>query len=205
MIHVTHDQAEALAVGDRLALFDQGRLVAVGEPQSLYDRPPTRFVGGFLGSPPMNFLEVEVRRADGTMKVGFLGGEALTSEIPDRYAPAREGRLVLGIRPESVRMGKSENAGALAIEANLDRVERSGHESIGVLMTEADLLMVRLPSHAPFEAGERVSAWLALDEATWFEPDTGGRIELQPDRAAGRLKPDRPENTGVVPETPEFT
>ncbi len=176
LLHVTHGQSEALAIGDRVALFEEGRLVAVGEPQTLYDRPPTRFVGGFLGSPPMNFLEVVIRREGDSAILRLRDAEVADGVIPGPRVP-REGSMTLGIRPESIQIGgRGDQEETVAFEATVERVERLGHESIGVLSVDSGDIHARLSSHPEVRPGEAVSAWFPLSEATWFDDETGVRI-----------------------------
>ncbi|HSI97911.1 MAG TPA: ATP-binding cassette domain-containing protein, partial [Gaiellaceae bacterium] len=105
-IYVTHDQVEAMTMGDRVAVMRKGELQQVAPPQQLYDHPVNLFVGGFIGSPAMNMVEGVVERRDGALAV-HVGEQALTlgDEIL-KARPALEGyidhRVVLGIRPESL-------------------------------------------------------------------------------------------------------
>ena len=73
-IYVTHDQVEALSMGDRIAVMNKGHIDQLGNPLEVYDNPADTFVGGFIGSPPMNFLEAEVSNVDGTPTVELSGG-----------------------------------------------------------------------------------------------------------------------------------
>jgi multiple sugar transport system ATP-binding protein len=105
-IYVTHDQVEAMTMGDRIAVMRKGELQQVGQPQELYDRPVNLFVGGFIGSPAMNMLEAQLARSDGglTVDVGgqrlALGAEALGSRPALRDYEGRT--VIVGIRPEHV-------------------------------------------------------------------------------------------------------
>jgi multiple sugar transport system ATP-binding protein len=105
-VYVTHDQTEAMTLGDRVAVMQKGRLQQVATPQALYERPVNDFVAGFIGSPSINMVEAEVQRSNGTMSVTF-GDQKLT--IADELARAHAelagyvGRsVVLGIRPEDI-------------------------------------------------------------------------------------------------------
>jgi len=105
-VYVTHDQVEAMTMGDRVAVMRKGELQQVADPQELYDRPVNLFVGGFIGSPAMNMLEAKVERADGAL-VAIVGHQRLTLEdetVAAKPALAQhEGRtIVLGIRPENL-------------------------------------------------------------------------------------------------------
>lgn len=108
MIYVTHDQAEALSLGDRIAVLDGGRLQQIGEPLRVYRDPASRFVAGFLGSPPMNLVEAALDHsasAGGSDHLVLRGG-GWAVEIERRWLPAAldHRRLVWGVRPEDVRL-----------------------------------------------------------------------------------------------------
>jgi multiple sugar transport system ATP-binding protein len=103
-IYVTHDQTEAMTMGDRVAVMRKGELQQVATPQELYERPVNLFVGGFIGSPAMNMLEADLRRSDGTFSVS-VGGQRLTLDneaIANRPAlESYDGKtVIIGIRPE---------------------------------------------------------------------------------------------------------
>jgi multiple sugar transport system ATP-binding protein len=105
-IYVTHDQVEAMTMGDRVAVMRKGELQQAAEPQELYDHPVNLFVAGFIGSPAMNMLEATLRRDDGTMKVVTGSQEIRLSRETLGQRPALEGyegrEVVLGIRPEDL-------------------------------------------------------------------------------------------------------
>jgi multiple sugar transport system ATP-binding protein len=114
-VHVTHDQVEALGLGDRVAVIDRGELQQIGEPLELYDRPVNRFVAGFLGSPAMNFLECSLapakqRESDLSLLAGGWLLELPAAWLPPDEPPARNGdkqNLTLGIRPEDLRVTRA--------------------------------------------------------------------------------------------------
>jgi multiple sugar transport system ATP-binding protein len=105
-IYVTHDQVEAMTIGDRVALLRRGELLQFAEPQELYDRPANLFVAGFIGSPPMNLIEAEVRRTEGGCRLA-VGDREVALEQSELAATSRLGTrdrhaVVAGIRPESL-------------------------------------------------------------------------------------------------------
>src|SRR4029453_16881819 len=98
-IYVTHDQVEALSMGDRIAVMNKGHIVQLGNPLEVYDNPADTFVGGFIGNPPMNFLEAEVTVNGGTSIAKLSGGSFhLTGET----AALAGHNLLLGIRAEAI-------------------------------------------------------------------------------------------------------
>jgi multiple sugar transport system ATP-binding protein len=152
-LYVTHDQVEAMTMGDRVAVIKKGLLQQVDTPQFLYDHPANLFVGGFIGSPAMNMVEASLTRSDGSAAIEF-GGFRLT--LPDEVLASRpdlrafEGRpVILGIRPEDM-----EDA-SLVSDAPADRRIRSSvilREALG-----ADVLvhfMIQAPTVTTEDAKE---------------------------------------------------
>jgi len=165
-VYVTHDQVEAMTMGDRIAVMRKGQLQQVGQPQELYDRPVNLFVGGFIGSPAMNIFEAELERSDGGLAVRVgeqrvaLGQEALASHPALR---AYEGRtVILGIRPEEL-----EDA-ALASDAPADRRLRAKVELIEALGSE-------LVVHASIEAKAALT-----EDVRELAQDVGEELEEEP-------------------------
>jgi multiple sugar transport system ATP-binding protein len=181
-IYVTHDQVEAMTMGDRVAVMRRGELQQVAPPQELYDRPLNLFVGGFIGSPAMNLLEATLERADGGL-AAVLGGQRI--RLDDECVRARpaledyEGRpVVLGIRPEQL-----EDA-AIARDIPDDRRLRGEVELREALGSE---LMVHFRIDAPAAMTEEVKE-LAEDAGTTAEELAGGdeRFSI----VVGRFSPD---------------
>ena len=128
MIYVTHDQTEAMALGHRIAVMNQGRLEQVGPPMEVYERPATLFAARFIGSPPMNLIEAEVTNGHLTA----AGGLALTA--PDGLR--RGERVIAGVRPERFVVSASDDDPGAAPGRVVSR-EALGDETIYVVETEA--------------------------------------------------------------------
>ena len=132
-IYVTHDQTEAMTMGDRVAVMRQGRLVQVDTPQALYDRPVDLFVAGFIGSPAMNLVRARLRASNGSL-LAEVGSRTL--ELPKDTLPAsvagRDGReVIVGIRPEHLEDADLTPAnGRLVLEAPVTLAEPVGAEVI---------------------------------------------------------------------------
>jgi multiple sugar transport system ATP-binding protein len=169
MIYVTHDQVEAMTLGQRIAVFEAGRIAQVGEPMALYDQPANLFVAGFLGSPKMNLVPVTVSAREGaTLRVRSRSGQA-EFEVPTAFAgtTAVGDVVTLGFRPDQVELAASPDLPGL--EGRVDLVERLGDATlVHVHCGEAAPVIVRLPGHA---------APLA----------TGSVVALRPDLARSRL------------------
>src|ERR1700754_2229299 len=103
-IYITHDQLEAMAMADTIAVMNAGRVEQIGTPQEIYDRPKTMFVADFIGAPPMSFLDVRtaLRRGD---RVVTIDGVAV--EMPELFEDRAEGKFALGVRPENVSIADS--------------------------------------------------------------------------------------------------
>ena len=185
MILVTHDQGEALALSDRIGVMNAGELVEVGTPRSLYERPMTRFVAGFLGNPPMNLM-VQALDVDGPVILGPLNRPTvLDFPVPTMsLASDRQGvRVELGVRPEDIVLLSPEQAVpeklvTLIQPAITHRVEYLGNEVVVHANTGPNMIRVRLDASmvAPSPGEARVVGF-ALAKAHWFDRDTGNRIE----------------------------
>jgi len=121
-IYVTHDQVEATTLADRIAVLNGGEIMQVDSPLDLYDRPANRFVAGFMGSPPMNFI-CGIRSDDG---IRAPDGSAIV--LPPRYAHA-EGELIVGIRPEHLAISRGIGLGLPTIDGVVRHVEHLGAET----------------------------------------------------------------------------
>src|SRR5271163_4570904 len=128
-IYVTHDQVEAMTLGDRVVVMKDGLVQQVGDPMELYNEPANRFVAGFIGSPAMNFAGVRVAAENGSL---WAESEGIRIKVPDpikpRLAPYAGKETTLGIRPEDLRIASAGDAGDLSFDAAVEVVERLGSE-----------------------------------------------------------------------------
>jgi multiple sugar transport system ATP-binding protein len=133
MLYVTHDQIEAMTLGDRIVVMHQGRVRQVDTPARVYDRPADTFVAGFLGSPPMNLLPGAVERTDGRLVIRLERAPNMTLPIPNTTALGRlpqSGAVVLGVRPEHLRTSSAEGDEPDSFEASVELAEALGHEQL---------------------------------------------------------------------------
>jgi multiple sugar transport system ATP-binding protein len=191
-IYVTHDQVEAMTMGDRVAVMRKGELQQVAPPQELYDRPVNLFVGGFIGSPAMNLLEATLERANGGM-TAVLGSQRLA--IDDEVVAARpllkeyEGKtVVVGIRPEQLEDAEiaRESAADRRLQGEVELREALGSE-----------LMVHFSIDAPPALTEDVKE-LAEDAGTTAEQLGGGDVNRAV--VVGRFGPDSKIRVGSAAE-----
>jgi multiple sugar transport system ATP-binding protein len=156
-IYVTHDQAEAMTLADRIAIMDRGLLQQVGKPREVYHDPINMFVAGFLGSPPMNFWQGHIDRVEEGLsivsrstRVHLPASMAQSDELPDH------GEVVIGIRPEHIVVNHSQIERAIPAQVSL--VEDLGNEVLLDLRMEEQPLVARLPAGTAPSDGETV--WL---------------------------------------------
>ena len=185
MIYVTHDQVEAMTMGDRIVVLDKGRIQQIDAPMALYRRPANRFVAGFIGNPPMNFVEGRMV-GDGEGNLAFEAeGETLRIPLPEtrRFAAAsRIGQAVtLGARPEDIRLAAEAPPGRPACAADfvLDGMEPMGHEALLRVRSGAQDLRVRIAAHALSalpRPGHSLRLALDIGALHFFDPATGKRL-----------------------------
>ena len=169
-IYVTHDQVEAMTLGDRLVVMDNGHAAQIGSPLEVYERPATVFVAGFIGSPAMNFLHADVS-PDGR---AVVLPDAARLALNGAGFPAWAGKkVVLGVRPEHLEMNGS---GAANIRLTVDHVELLGADTL-VHGRSGDIpLTVRLPDVHRIEKHAMVPLSIPPTKLHLFDPDTKKRI-----------------------------
>ena len=186
LILVTHDQADALLMGDRIAILDRGRLLQCDSPRAIYQRPAHRFVATFVGSPPMNILPCEVEREGDTIRIHPIAAaeHALSWTLPGDSLPDGIDQVELGLRPEAIRVkeaGPSAEAptSSPTLPAQIRRLEFNGAEVLATLTLGPHRLVARLPATQAIHDRQRVHVVLDLDRAAWFDPATGRALEIQ--------------------------
>jgi multiple sugar transport system ATP-binding protein len=171
-LYVTHDQIEALSLGDRVAVMREGRVEQVADPLSVYDRPATEFVGGFLGSPPMNFLSGTVV-VDGSVRFNLDEASIPAPEQLARYAGKP---LRLGIRAESIALAGPDAPGAMP--ATVQVFEPLG--SATLLTVDLAGQQVKVLESATYRADPGTVVWLHIgqDHRRWFDPETALALDV---------------------------
>jgi multiple sugar transport system ATP-binding protein len=176
MVYVTHDQVEAMTMGTRIAVMNDGLLQQVGTPQQLYDNPVNKFVAGFIGSPAMNFATVT---ASGTGDSAVLTGSGMSIPLPPRLRAAADSvhgkTLVAGFRPEHIDIGLG-GPNFASFRATADVVEYLGNdELLHLSLEELDLVAVVSSAHL-VKPGDVLSLQLPLDKLHLFDTETGDVI-----------------------------
>jgi multiple sugar transport system ATP-binding protein len=195
-IYVTHDQEEAMTLGDRIVVMKDGLIQQADTPLHTYNRPVNRFVAGFIGMPPMNFFNGAVRNANGrmTFEEGKSGSGGLTfpdngftlpldslpQAIRDRLASRVGVHLVLGIRPEHLHL-ESVDGSSVAIKVRLNVIEPLGNDMDVYMSTSGHEHVVgRLEARMGMQTGVETTVYVDLRKAHFFEPgDTGMNLSLE--------------------------
>lgn len=164
-VYVTHDQSEALSLGQRVAVLDSGMLRQVADPDTVYDRPADAFVARFVGNPPMNLVVAEV--VDGALRAPGGIRLPLPPENPDA-APGD--RVLAGFRPEGVSCPAPADIGFAAC---LDAVERTGHELLWRLRAGTEALVVRPTGRTPGTPGQTVQVAVSRGAVRLFDLKSG--------------------------------
>jgi multiple sugar transport system ATP-binding protein len=168
-LHVTHDQAEALSLGRRVAIVDQGRVQQVGEPADVYARPANVFVAGFLGSPPMNLVRGRIE--DGAVRAGPV----MLPMPAGAAAHLRSGREVIaGFRAEGVAVVDRGSAGEFAGTVVLS--ETVGHDRLLHLQCGEDPIAVRPPAGFRAAEGATLQVSVPAAEVRLFDPESGAAL-----------------------------
>ncbi len=162
VVYVTHDQAEAMTMSDRVAIFNHGVVQQIGEPLALYNHPANVFVAGFLGSPPMNFLHGEFT-GDGAE----IRGEGFAIPMEGQPIAASRGqRVVVGIRPEDIQIGAPDEH---ALSSQVTLVEPMGSATVLYVPVGDQLITVETDKESRFEAGTAIGLTLPPERVHVFD------------------------------------
>ena len=175
-IYVTHDQVEAMTLAERIVVLAAGRIMQVGTPDEIYHHPVSRFVAGFTGSPPMNFLKAKLAVNDSRVNI-MVGDTALP--VPALLCPAlmkMHGRSVeFGIRPEDIAIEpQAKNEVELIVKVVV--IEPLGAETLVTFQCGAGELIARLPPSTKLNPSQQVSLRLNMDKMHLFDTDDGAAL-----------------------------
>jgi multiple sugar transport system ATP-binding protein len=171
-VFVTHDQVEAMTLGDRVVVMKDGRIHQIGTPLEVYREPANKFVAGFIGAPSMNFLEVMIG-GDGTTltaETQFLRIDLRAAQCP-ALARWRGRRVVMGVRPEHLALSSAFAAGSL--DARVEVLEQLGSEMLAeVLIGEVRLTVARIDPQTSLAAGDPIRLSVRAERLHFFDPVT---------------------------------
>jgi multiple sugar transport system ATP-binding protein len=177
MIYVTHDQVEAMTMGDRICVMRDGIIMQVADPLTLYRKPENLFVAGFIGSPPMNLLRGRVQKRNDELVFveNAEKGEGLViplrpplQEIAAKYL---DKNVVFGIRPEHLTE-ESRNGTHVPVTASVDIAEPMGSESLVYLKTGSGSLIARIHGEHLYQMGQQLTVFINLEKAALFDAES---------------------------------
>jgi multiple sugar transport system ATP-binding protein len=180
MIYVTHDQVEAMTMGDRICVMKDGVIMQVAAPLELYNNPANIYVAGFIGSPPMNFFKGTIKRAGNNLVFVETNAKGkpiqvqLTDDLAHKAAGHVEKPVIFGIRPEdaqdSLTLGSPNPAHT--VEVNVEVSEPMGAETYLYLDTGAHSFIARVRATDRFDVNQKVKITFQMDKAKLFDPTT---------------------------------
>jgi len=206
-VYVTHDQTEAMTLGDRVAVLRSGRIQQVGTPHELYNRPTTIFVAGFIGSPAMNFVPATVEEGELRTPFGAITPDHRQRALLERWNGGAGGggrSLIVGVRPEhfeDAALEQVRDRAGLRFTVHVDVLEGLGSDSYayftltggraqiadldelahdagtGDLSSGAEQIVARLDAASRIREGDKADLWLDTRQLHLFDPDTGHNLE----------------------------
>ncbi|WP_375739872.1 ABC transporter ATP-binding protein [Pseudomonas boanensis] len=175
-VYVTHDQIEAMTLGDKVAVMKDGIIQQFGTPQQIYNDPANLFVAGFMGSPPMNFIPLRLQRRDGRL-FGLLDSADGHCELPlGEVEDELDGReVILGVRPEQILVAQG-TAGLPGIRAEVQVLEPTGPDTLAFVEINQTKVCCRLAPDAAPRVGETLELQFAPDKVLLFDAQSGERL-----------------------------
>jgi len=188
-VYVTHDQVEAMTIGDLLVVMNEGRIHQVGPPEVCYHNPADTFVASFLGSPAMNFLDAD---CGGGGELTTAGGQniSLGGGFGDVLGGFAGKKVVVGIRPEDLRARAADGADSVVLSGKVVLEESLGHETLTHVECGGSEMIARGADRFPGSGGNGITMFVAKNSLHFFSPETGARVG--PGRVPDVPAPDSP-------------
>ena len=176
-IYVTHDQVEAMTLGDRVVVMKDGVVQQVGEPLELYNQPANKFVAGFIGSPAMNFAAVTVTEADGSL---IAENSGLRIKLPDEIAQRLRGHIgrevILGVRPEDLTVAGSADLDHPCFDAVIEVVEQLGSEILLDMKVGESIMVASVEPTARVRVADKLRVAMRRSRLHVFDAQTEAAI-----------------------------
>ncbi|MBI6897661.1 sn-glycerol-3-phosphate ABC transporter ATP-binding protein UgpC [Pseudomonas putida] len=178
-VYVTHDQIEAMTLGDKVAVMKDGIIQQFGTPQQIYNDPANLFVASFIGSPPMNFIPVRLTKQDGRVLALLDSGQA-RCELPLGVAADElEGReIILGVRPEQITLGAEQGNGLPGIRAEVQVTEPTGPDLLVFVTLNQTKVCCRLAPDVACRVGDSLNLQFDPARVLLFDAGSGERLDL---------------------------
>ena len=165
MIYVTHDQVEAMTLADRIAVMKGGKIMQLGTPDEIYNKPKNLYVADFIGSPSMNFIEGHFEGGEfrkGGIVLPMIGYDFASPKVTDRPA-------VIGIRPEHVVTGELASRAPVQMTAEIDLVEPMGSDTLVYATLQGETFRIRMDGQAKVKVGETIAIGIDPSRASLFD------------------------------------
>jgi multiple sugar transport system ATP-binding protein len=179
IIYVTHDQLEAMTLASQVAIMKEGTLQQVAPPLDMYNFPKNKFVAGFIGNPPMNFIEANVKETGGDVSLvigtnGTSGAVSVTSQLKKALAPYSGKKVVMGIRPEDIydKVFYQGDAKGRTLSTTVEVVEPMGAEKYLYLNSHGSSMVVRVQADNNAYVNQKIDVVLKLENAKFFDAET---------------------------------
>jgi multiple sugar transport system ATP-binding protein len=178
MLYVTHDQIEAMTLGQRIVVFNAGEVQQIDTPMRLYDQPANLFVAGFMGSPAMNFFRGHFVSAPAPHLHGSVGDLPLPGSPPrPTDVAAANGELIVGLRPEDLQLSAASlGENPLSLDAIIESIEPVGNEIFLTVQAAGHTVICRVPPQALPEPGRALRLYFAAGRLRYFDAQSGARL-----------------------------
>jgi len=183
IVYVTHDQIEAMTLGDRIAVMKDGEVQQFGAPREIYDDPANMFVAGFMGSPSMNFIPSKVVRENGNLGVRVDGGAGdfvlPVNGASERLRSRVDSEIILGLRPEMItqRVDEKPNSHSTQVAScAVDVVEPTGPDTLVFVHMNGSKVVCRVEPESAVDAGEKMDLMFDVSKAVFFDSASGARV-----------------------------
>lgn len=170
---VTHDQEEAMTLGDRIAILNEGRIQQIGTPMDLYERPANQFVAGFLGTPSINFFEMEIRDE----KCSIAGFDVFSDVLTERMKSLKNGKYFVGVRPEQMNIHQGDKKFIMPVKVSL--IENLGAETLIYFMLNKKQYCSRVSRTVRYDVGTEIALAVDLENCVFFDAQTGENVDIQ--------------------------
>lgn len=176
-VYVTHDQIEAMTLGDKVAVMKDGIIQQFGTPKEIYNNPANQFVASFIGSPPMNFVPLRLQRKDGRLVALLDSGQARCELALNTTDAGLEDRdVILGLRPEQIMLASGEGDSASSIRAEVQVTEPTGPDTLVFVQLNDTKVCCRLAPDVAPQVGETLTLQFDPSKVLLFDANTGERL-----------------------------